>query len=228
MNGILLIDKPKGWTSFDVVAKVRGAVKAETGLKRPKVGHAGTLDPLATGLLIILVGDYCKRASEYSKLDKTYEVELKLGETSTTDDAEGEITTVSDRKPSNEELDQAIDSFTGEISQTPPIFSAIKVDGQRAYKLARAGQTPEMKARLVTIHSISDIKYDYPKVTFTTEVSSGTYIRSLVRDIGEKLGTGAYMAELRRTKIADYTVSEVVTPPQITSENIDKVLTKLI
>lgn len=204
MNGILLIDKPKGWTSFDVVAKVRGVVKAKTGLKRPKVGHAGTLDPLATGLLIILVGDYCKRASEYSKLDKTYEVELKLGETSTTDDAEGGITTVSDRKPSNEELDQAIDSFTGEISQTPPIFSAIKVDGQRAYKLARAGQTPEMKARSVTIHSISDIKYDYPKVTFTTEVSSGTYIRSLVRDIGEKLGTGAYMTDLQRTKIKDF------------------------
>lgn len=204
MNGILLIDKPKGWTSFDVVAKVRGAVKAETGLKRPKVGHAGTLDPLATGLLIILVGDYCKKASEYSKLDKTYEVELKLGETSTTDDAEGEITAVSNQRPSKEEVESAIDGFIGEISQTPPIFSAIKVDGQRAYKLARAGEVPEMKARPVTIHSITDMNYNYPKITFITEVSSGTYIRSLVRDIGEKLGTGAYMTDLQRTKIKDF------------------------
>lgn len=206
MNDILLIDKPKGWTSFDVVAKTRGQVRAKTGLKRPKVGHAGTLDPLATGLLIILVGDYCKKASEYSKLDKTYEVELKLGETSTTDDAEGEITAVSDRKPSEEAVREAINSFVGEISQVPPIFSAIKVDGKRAYKLAREGKQPEMKARPITIHAITDIQYEYPKVTFTTEVSSGTYIRSLARDIGEKLGTGAYMTDLRRTKIADYRI----------------------
>lgn len=225
MNGILLIDKPRGWTSFDVVAKVRGVVKAKTGLKRPKVGHAGTLDPLATGLLIILVGDYCKRASEYSKLDKTYEVELRLGQTSTTDDAEGEITNVSSQKPSEEEVGRAINSFLGEISQTPPIFSAIKVDGQRAYKLARAGKEPEMKARPVTIYNITDIRYDYPKIIFLTEVSSGTYIRSLVRDIGEKLGTGAYMTGLRRTKIANFAVEDAIEPRQIIVENIDKSLT---
>lgn len=208
MNGILLIDKPKGWTSFDVVAKVRGQVKAKTGLKRPKVGHAGTLDPLATGLLIILVGNYCKKAAQYSKLDKTYEVELVLGKTSTTDDAEGKITAVSNKKPSEKEVQAAILGFLGEIQQTPPIFSAIKVDGKRAYKLAREGKIPEMKARPVTIHNITDIDYKNPKITFTTEVSSGTYIRSLVRDIGKKLDTGAYMTNLRRTKIQNFTIED--------------------
>lgn len=208
MNGILLIDKPQGWTSFDVVAKVRGIVKAETGLKRPKVGHAGTLDPLATGLLVVLIGDYCKQADQYSKLDKTYEVELKLGQTSTTDDAEGEITTVKDRQPSLKEIQATIDGFIGEISQTPPIFSAIKVDGQRAYKLARKGQSPAMKARQVTIYSITNLHYKYPKTAFTTEVSSGTYIRSLARDIGQKLGTGAYMSGLKRTKIKDFDLAD--------------------
>lgn len=208
LNGILLIDKPQGWTSFDVVAKVRGQVKAATGLKRPKVGHAGTLDPLATGLLIILVGDYCKRAQEYSKLNKTYQVEICLGKTSTTDDAEGELTLVSDRKPTLTEVTEVINGFVGEISQVPPIFSAIKVGGKRAYKLARAGEVPEMKARTVTVHSITDVEYEYPKISFTTGVSSGTYIRSLARDIGDKLGTGAYMTKLQRTVIDTFSLKD--------------------
>lgn len=224
MNGILLIDKPKGWTSFDAVAKVRGVVKAKTGQKRPKVGHAGTLDPLATGLLIILVGDYCKRASEYSKLDKTYEVGLKLGQTSTTDDAEGEITDISNQKPSLDDVRGAIESFIGEIDQTPPIFSAIKVDGQRAYKLARAGQTPEIKARRVSIYSITDLNYEYPKVTLTTEVSSGTYIRSLVRDIGQKLSTGAYMSDLRRTQIKDFSLADAHQIDALNTDNITELI----
>ena len=203
-----MIDKSKGWTSFDVVAKVRGMVKQSTGQKRPKVGHAGTLDPLATGLLIILVGDYCKKAQEYSKLDKTYEVQLKLGETSTTDDAEGKITKTSDKIPSKDEVLEVINSFVGEIQQTPPIFSAIKIDGKRAYKLAREGEQPEMKPRPVTIHSISHFEYNYPLVEFTTEVSSGTYIRSLARDIGEKLNTGAYMTRLKRTTIGAFDLKQ--------------------
>jgi tRNA pseudouridine55 synthase len=208
MNGVLLIDKPNGWTSFDVVAKVRGLIKLKTGLKRPKVGHAGTLDPLATGLLIVLVGDECKNQDKYMKLDKTYEVQLKLGETSTTDDAEGGITKISDKTPTKEEVINTINSFLGEIKQVPPIFSAIKVDGKRAYKLAREGHKPEMNPRVVTIHSIMDIEYKYPYVNFTTSVSSGTYIRSLVRDIGEKLDIGAYMSDLRRTKIGDKLVAD--------------------
>ncbi len=224
MNGILLIDKPKGWTSFDVVAKVRGMVKQSTGQKRPKVGHAGTLDPLATGLLIILVGDYCKKAQEYSKLDKTYEVQLKLGETSTTDDAEGEITKISDKIPSKDEVLAAIDSFVGDIEQIPPIYSAIKIDGKRAYKLAREGEQPEMKPRPVTIHSISHFEYDYPFVEFTTEVSSGTYIRSLARDIGEKLRSGAYMTNLRRTTVGNFDIKSAYQISAIDSKQLVHIL----
>lgn len=215
MNGVILVDKPKGWTSFDVVAKIRGLIKQTTGLKRPKVGHAGTLDPLATGLLIVLVGDECKNQDKYMKLDKTYEVQLKLGETSTTDDAEGEISKISDKIPTKEEVINTIESFIGEIKQVPPIYSAIKVDGKRAYKLAREGSKPEMKPRLVTIHSITNIEYKYPYVSFTTFVSSGTYIRSLVRDIGKELGVGAYMTALRRTQIGNNSVDSA----QLIDEN---------
>lgn len=220
MNGILLIDKPSGWTSFDAVAKIRGLVKQATGLKRPKVGHAGTLDPLATGLLVVLVGDYCKRAQEFSKLDKTYQVELTLGEVSTTDDAEGERTLQSDRCPAKDEVLEVIKAFVGEIQQVPPIFSALKIDGQRAYKRARAGEKPTMEPRKVTIYSISYVEYTYPNITFTTEVSSGTYIRSLARDIGQKLGTGAYMSELRRTQVGDMCLADAhqidaLTPSQL-------------
>lgn len=222
VDGLLLIDKPSGWTSFDVVAKIRGQVKAQTGLKRPKVGHAGTLDPLATGLLLILVGDYCKKASEYSKLDKTYEVELILGKTSTTDDAEGEITLLSDTKPTETEVLATLQSFIGEIDQVPPIFSAIKVDGKRAYKLAREGKQPKMKARPVTIHAIDNVTYDYPKVRFTTGVSSGTYIRSLVRDIGQNLGTGAYMTALQRTSTGDFKLENAHQIDTIMAGTIDQ------
>jgi tRNA pseudouridine55 synthase len=207
MDGILLIDKPSGWTSFDVVARVRGQIKRETGLKKPKVGHTGTLDPLATGLLIIVVGSYCKRAEEFSKLDKVYEVTLKLGETSTTGDGEGEKTKVSSVEPTKEELEAALQLFTGKLMQTPPIYSAIKVDGQRAYKLAREGKEVKLEPRPVTIHSITKGEYAYPFVKFTAHVSSGTYIRSLVEDIGREMGVGAYMSALRRSEVGDYSIT---------------------
>ncbi len=223
MNGLLLIDKPSGWTSFDVVAKVRGLVKKETGIKKPKVGHAGTLDPLATGLLVILIGSYCKRAGEFSKLDKVYEVTMKLGETSTTGDEEGQKTSVSDKKPTQNELADAIQNFVGEIEQIPPAFSAIKVNGQRAYKLARAGKEVVLEPRKVTIYSISDISYVYPEVKFTAKVSSGTYIRSLVEDIGKALGTGAYMPALCRTRVGEQTLEEA---QQIIQMDLSKLLTK--
>ncbi len=206
MDGILLIDKPSGWTSFDVVAKVRGLIRQETGLKKPKVGHTGTLDPLATGLLIIVVGSYCKRASEFSKLDKVYEVTMKLGQTSTTGDEEGEKTVVSASVPTKEAVEAALKRFTGEIMQTPPIYSAIKVDGQRAYKLARAGKEVKLESRPVTIYNITDINYAYPDVKFKTRVSSGTYIRSLVEDIGKELQVGAYMNGLRRTEVGKFSI----------------------
>ena len=207
MNGILLVDKPAGWTSHDVVAKVRNILKSQTGQK-VKVGHTGTLDPAATGLLLLVVGSYTKRAGEFSKLDKTYEAEITLGATSSTGDSEGEITPKNTQIPTLQQVQQVLNKFIGEIQQIPPAFSAIKVDGKRAYKLARAGKTVEMEPRQVKIYTIKDVEYDYPKLGFLTEVSSGTYIRSLAEDVGRNLGTGAYLSGLRRTQIGDYKISE--------------------
>ena len=195
MNGILLVDKPSGWTSFDVVNKVRRIVSSSglstSNKKRFPVGHTGTLDPLATGLLVLMLGTYTKKVPEFTKLDKTYEVTMRLGQTSTTGDEEGQKTSASDHQPSQKEIEVALKSFQGDIMQTPPIFSAIKINGQRAYDLARKGKAPEMQSRPAKIYNIEFKKYEYPLVEFTAEVSSGTYIRSLVEDVGKKLGTGA-------------------------------------
>ncbi len=219
MDEVVLIDKPKTWTSFDVVAKIRSKLRQETGQK-VKVGHAGTLDPLATGLLIILVGAATKRQDEFMKLDKVYEVSMKLGQTSTTADEEGQKTYVSDEKPTVTEIKKSVEHFVGDIEQVPPIYSAIKVNGQRAYKLARQGKTLELEPRKVTIYSIDNLEYDYPNVTFSAHVSSGTYIRSLVQDIGQKLGVGAYMTDLRRVRIGDYSIDNagMVEAPKKTAE----------
>jgi tRNA pseudouridine55 synthase len=215
-SGILLIDKPAGMTSFGVVARVRRMLSEAAG-KKVKVGHTGTLDPFATGLMIIVVGEYCKRAGEFSKLDKSYEATLRFGFTSTTGDPEGEITPVADHQPTREEIEAVLPQFTGAIQQTPPAFSAIKIDGQRAYKLAREGKTVEMPTRTITVHSLVLGAYDYPSATIACSVSSGTYIRTLAEDIGKVLGTGAYLTELRRTivgrwKLADAIRIENVTP----------------
>lgn len=214
-NDILLIDKPAGWTSFDVVAKIRGKVRAqytamsEKPTKRQlRVGHAGTLDPFATGLLVILLGDATKKAGEFLKLDKVYEATIRLGQTSTTGDPEGEITEVSERRPTRDEIEEVLEKFRGEITQRPPIFSAIKINGQRAYKLARDGKAVEIPERTVTIHSLELLDYSYPELTIRTHVGSGTYIRSLAVDIGTALGTGAYCKALRRTRIADWKVQD--------------------
>ncbi len=225
MNGLLLIDKPKGWTSFDVVAKVRGIIRTELrktdpSIKNVKVGHTGTLDPSATGLLVLCVGSYTKKVESMIRHDKTYNVELTLGATSTTGDQEGIITTVTVDPPSMGQVSEALASFVGEQMQTPPVFSAIKVDGKRAYELARAGKEVKLEPRKVTINSISDISYDWPKIYFTADVSSGTYIRSLATDIGEKLKTGAYMSELRRVKVAEYAVEDALSIDQLTTEHI--------
>ncbi len=189
--------------------------RLSTPSRKVKVGHAGTLDPLATGLLVILLGSYCKRAHEFSKLDKVYEVTMKLGQTSTTGDEEGEKTIVSGEKPSEKAFMAVLGSFQGEIMQTPHKFSAVKVNGQRAYKLAREGKEVVLEPRRVTIYSISDVDYAYPEVKFTAKVSSGTYIRSLVEDIGKELGTSAYMTALRRTQVGEFDVSYAQSPTEI-------------
>lgn len=224
MDGILLVDKPVGWTSFDVVNKIRRIIEQNglnhTARKRFPVGHTGTLDPMATGLLVLLLGNYTKRAPELVKLDKTYEVTMRLGQTSTTGDEEGEKSTVSTRKPLPEAVEAALGQFVGDIQQTPPAYSAVKVNGQRAYKLARAGKEVTLEPRTVTIHAIQNVSYKYPAVTFTARVSSGTYIRSLVEDVGKQLGTGAYMSALRRTEVGPFQLARALTIAQCTPEGI--------
>ncbi len=223
IKDILLIDKPSNWTSFDVVAKVRGKVRAKYVAKGEKptkrqlrVGHAGTLDPFATGLLIVLLGDACKNADQFLKLDKTYEFTAKLGQTSNTGDTEGVITEISETKPDTPTVIESLKQFEGIISQTPPIYSAIKVNGKRAYKLAREGLHVEIPSRKVTIKSLKLVSYEYPYVRCVCEVNSGTYIRSLVEDIGETLKTGAYCTELRRTRIGEYKIEDARTVESIT------------
>ncbi|QHN42383.1 tRNA pseudouridine(55) synthase TruB [Candidatus Mycosynbacter amalyticus] len=206
-DGIILIDKPADMTSFGVVARVRRVLSKQSG-KKVKVGHCGTLDPFATGLLILCVGKECKNAGTYMKHDKVYEATFRLGQKSSTGDPEGELIDVSDKVPTRDEIVAALQQFTGDIQQRPPIFSALKIDGVRAYKLARDGRKVEIPLRTVTIHSLELVDYNYPDLKVRTHVSSGTYIRSLGVDIGQALGTGAYCSQLRRTSIADWQVSD--------------------
>lgn len=212
MDGYLLIDKPKGWTSFDVVNKLRFMLSDISGqpAKKLKVGHTGTLDPNATGLLIVLVGNYTKRQQEFMKLDKTYWAQVTLGATSDTDDADGQTTRSKQPKtvPYWDEVEAALDTQIGSIQQLPPQYSAIKRAGQPAYKLARQGALVELKPRPVTVHSIDDIRYAWPKLEFRASVSSGTYIRSIARDIGQVLGLGGYLQDLRRESIGAYSIGD--------------------
>lgn len=211
-EGIYLIDKPACWTSFDIVAKVRSTLSVKS------VGHTGTLDPFATGLLIVLVGkEYTKKQDEYMGLDKEYDGTLKLGEKSTTGDPEGEITKVESKEYSEEAIGKALSKFIGDIEQSPPIHSAIKIKGERAYKKARRGERFEIPKRKVTIYGIKLLKYKYPYVEFNVKCSSGTYIRTLGEDIARLLGTNGYLTELRRTKIGEYDVGDAKT-----IESIDK------
>ena len=208
MEEIIYVDKPTGMTSFGAVARVRRILSQREGHK-VKVGHTGTLDPFATGLLILLAGKATKKAPELTKKDKVYEATIRLGETSTTGDPEGEITATGAELPSEEQIAEVLKQFTGKIEQRPPIFSAIKINGERAYKLARKGQEVEMPTRIVEIYNIEQISYSKPELQIRTHVSSGTYIRTLAEDIGKALGCGAYCSQLRRTQIADYKIEEL-------------------
>jgi len=234
---ILLVDKPADWTSFDVVAKVRGQLtgnirdshkdnldKCPTFPQKGsckcklKVGHTGTLDPLATGLLVLAIGKATKNIQSLIKVDKVYEVEVTLGLTSTTGDSEGELSVVVSNQQSaisEGQVKAILNEFSGKISQTPPKYSAIKVNGVRAYKLAREGKEFELKPRQVTVEYIKDVEYSHPVLRFTCKVSSGTYIRSLVEDIGKELGCGAYMTDLRRTKVGEFNIKDAVDPTSV-------------
>jgi tRNA pseudouridine55 synthase len=227
MEGLLLVDKPVGWTSFDAVNYVRRIVAQMEG-KKPKnvkVGHTGTLDPFATGLLILLVGkNYTRRAGEFSKLDKTYEMTMELGAQSTTGDPEGELLPVARPEPTREAIQAALEQFRGAITQVPPAYSAIKVNGQRAYKLARAGKEVIIAPRPVTVKRLELLEYAYPNAKLVAEVSSGTYIRTLVEDIAASAGTAAYTKELRRTSIADYPVEQATAVQALTTEVLPSLL----
>jgi tRNA pseudouridine55 synthase len=208
-DGILLVDKPAGMSSFKVVAIIRSRLTKYYG-RKIKVGHTGTLDPFATGLMILVIGKECKNAANYSKLSKVYEADVILGSKSSTGDPEGEISLVSDIEPTEDSLRIAVASFKGNITQRPPMFSAIKIDGQRAYKLAREGKEFEVPLRQVTINDIKLITYKYPQFKIYADVSSGTYIRTLAEDIGETLGVGAYCKELRRLSIDKWHVNDAI------------------
>lgn len=204
---LLLIDKPTGLTSHDVVDYVRSVYQEK------RVGHAGTLDPNASGLLIVAVGrdDTKKLGKLTTGTTKSYIGEITLGTKTTTDDSEGQVIEEKDVRALSEiELQKILDSFLGKQSQIPPIYSAIKKNGVKAYDSARAGIQIEMEPREITIFSIKLLKFESPKLVVECEVSAGTYIRALARDIGEKLGTNAHLSALRRTKIGDYTIANAV------------------
>ena len=208
-NEILLIDKPDQMSSFGVVARVRRVLSERAG-KKVKVGHTGTLDPFATGLLILLTGKGTKRSNEFLKLDKWYEATIRLGAKSTTGDPEGEISVFDVSEPDFEEVKKVVQSFQGKIKQRVPNFSAVKINGQRAYKLAREGKEVEMPVREVEIFQIEILDYKWPELRIRCHVSSGTYIRTLGEDIGEKLGVSGYLTTLRRTEVGKYKVSDAV------------------
>ena len=203
---VILIDKPLHWTSFDVVRKIRNSIKIK------KVGHAGTLDPLATGLLIVCTGKYTKKINEYMAQVKEYTGTFTLGATTATYDKESTPENFKDYiNITPEQIAEATQKFIGEIQQYPPIYSAIKKDGVALYELARRGEEVELKARTVYINEFEITYVDLPVVTFRVLCGTGTYIRSLAHDMGEALGCGAYLSELRRTKIGEYYVNDSLT-----------------
>ena len=209
-NGqVLLIDKPLKWTSFQVVNKLRWHIKQRFKLKKIKVGHAGTLDPLATGLLIICTGKQTKEIHTYQGQIKEYTGTFSIGATTPSYDLETEVNeTFSINHITEALLEETTKQFLGEIQQKPPIFSAIKKDGKRLYELARKGETTEIKARAVTVSKFEITNINLPKVDFRVVCSKGTYIRSLAYDFGKALHSGAHLSALRRTKIGDFSVEK--------------------
>ena len=212
LNGeVLLINKPSGWTSFDVVNKIRYMLKYHMGIKKIKVGHAGTLDPLATGLLIICTGLFTKKINEFQQLDKEYSGTFLIGATTPSHDSETEVDhTYPIDFITRELLQQTVQKFTGTINQIPPVYSAVKVKGTRAYRLARKNEEIRMTPRTVTINEFELTRINLPEVDVRVSCSKGTYIRSLARDFGEALGCGAYLSALCRTKIGNYKLSDAL------------------
>ncbi len=222
-NGqILLIDKPYKWSSFQAVNKIKWAIKKQFGLKKIKVGHAGTLDPLATGLLVICTGKFTKRISEFQGQTKEYTGTITLGATTPSYDLETEIDqTFSTDHVSEEMIQKTTGKFIGSIEQIPPIFSALKKDGKRLYEYAREGKEIEIKSRKVEITEFEITSINFPNVDFRVQCSKGTYIRSLAHNFGAALGCGGYLTSLRRTKIGDFEVIEAISPENFITNSLD-------
>ena len=217
---ILAFDKPLHWTSFDVVNRVRGMLCRALGVKKLKVGHAGTLDPLATGVVIVCTGKQTKRIDELMNHTKEYEAVLQLGATTPSFDLEHPIdATYPAEHITRELIQQVLPTFLGEQWQVPPIYSAVKINGKRAYEYARKGQQDdvEIKPKLLVIDEIELLNFDAEKMQLTLRVvcSKGTYIRALARDIGERLHSGAHLIALRRTRVGDYTIDRCITIEQL-------------
>lgn len=212
-NGeVLLFNKDLEWTSFDLVSRVRNTLYKITGIKKLKVGHAGTLDPLATGLLILCTGKATKQIEIYQAEEKEYVATIKLGATTPSFDLETEEDSQNDCSFITEEIFKtAVKKFVGDIEQVPPVFSAVKVNGKRAFDYARKGETLELKPRKIVIRNIELISFQLPTAEIKVVCSKGTYIRSLARDIGEELKCGAYLTGLKRTRIGDYKVENAMT-----------------
>lgn len=209
---IIGIDKPLGWTSFDAVKRVRGAIQRRLHLKKFKVGHAGTLDPLATGVLIVCTGRATKRIDELQNGDKEYVATIRLGATTPSFDLETEVDAVYPWEHiTRERVEEIIPTFIGKIMQVPPVFSAVKVDGKRAYNLARKGKEVELKAKPLYIKEMELLGMDMPEITLRIVCSKGTYIRALARDLGEALGSGAHLTGLRRTRVGNVRVEDCLT-----------------
>ena len=212
INGaVLLIDKPVDWSSFDLVKKVRNLISKKLGVKKLKVGHAGTLDPLATGLVIICTGKATKEIESYQGLDKEYIATIHLGATTPSSDLETSVDqTYPTEHITRESIEKVLEKFKGESLQVPPVFSAKRIQGKRAYEFARKGEEPAMRPQLIHISSLEILDFQIPELSLKITCSKGTYIRALARDIGEALDSGAYLASLRRTKIGPFSIKEAL------------------
>ena len=211
-GAVLHIDKALTWTSFDVVNKVRKSLRTHLGIKKIKVGHAGTLDPLATGLVIICTGKATKQIMQYQDMDKAYIAQIRLGATTPSFDLETDIDqTYSWKHISKEEIEKALVNLSGDQEQLPPLYSAKSVDGKRAYTMARKGKEIELKPQAIHISQLKLLSEELPDLTIQVDCSKGTYIRSLARDLGKMLNSGAHLTGLRRTRIGPYQVDQAIT-----------------
>jgi tRNA pseudouridine55 synthase len=210
-GAVLFIDKPLTWTSFDVVNKVRKSLRQALAINKIKVGHAGTLDPLATGLMIICTGKATKQIMQYQGLDKTYEAHLKLGATTPSFDLETEVDQTFPWEHITKELvEQVLPMFTGRQQQLPPLYSAKSVNGKRAYEMARKGKAVDLKPQEIVIHRMEILAFNPPDLSIHVECSKGTYIRSLARDLGQALHSGSHLTGLRRIRIGAHHVSDAI------------------